>query len=1231
MEIFLTSKPLQPGLMLVHGNHPEALRDLLLTWMKRYPLAPLEDEIILVQSNGIAQWLKLALAADADGGGGGCGIAAALDVSLPSSFLWRAYRALLGRDAVPEISPFDKSRLLWRLMRLLPELMSQPVYSPLKRFLENDSDLRKRFQLAERLADLFDQYQVYRADWLAAWADGEALLIDARQARSPLPAEQRWQAALWQALLADVGASGRGSAAQGAASNAGRAAVHAAFLQAAAQWTDAARPADLPRRVMVFGISTLPRQSLEVLATLSRWTQVLMCVHNPCEHYWADIVADRDLLRADRARQQRRSGVPATLPEELLHLHAHPLLAAWGKQGRDFIALLDEHDSDQSRASYQPAFAAIEQRIDLFAAHGGATLLRQLQDDIQTLRPLAETRGHWPAVDPAHDGSIRFHLAHSAQREVEILHDRLLAAFDYDASLRPRDVIVMVPEIDSYAPHIQAVFGLLDADDPRYIPFSLADQGKRHFDPLTQALEKLLGLPQSRFAASDLLDLLDVPALRQRFEIAEDDLPLLHRWIRGANIRWGLHAEQRASLGLPVQSEAAAANSWLFGLRRMLLGYAVGADAGPWQEIEPYDEIGGLDAALLGPLVRLLDRLDATWRTLREPATVGVWCERLRALIDDFFVAQESADAYTLLQLDSALERWQDACDEAALGAALPLSVVGNHWLSQLDEGGLSQRFFAGAVTFATLMPMRAIPFRHVCLLGMNDGDYPRSRIPMDFDLMVKDYRPGDRSRREDDRYLFLEALLSARDCLHLSWVGRRITDNTPRPPSVLIALLRDHFAAGWTLSGFAGETGQGGQALLAALTVEHPLQPFSADYFPAIPGATPLFTYSREWHSDARAEEVSRTEAAGTAADDALPRLPRDEALSVRELADFLKDPVKAFFRQRLGVSFERDDPLSDDQEPFELDGLGKWKLQDELIRVQADALLRDEDLVGAREARLGRIERRGELAAGGFGQAMAEDLVKPMDDLFQRYRTALERWPQAHDEELEIRFQADIDGQTIDLADWLGGFRTADDGLRGRVVLEASDVVKSGHYRGETLIRHWLTHLSAHLAGAPLTTMVVSKVGDVEFKPLEIGEARAHLGALLSAWQQGMRRPLPLAAKTAFAWLREAYDPGQHAETGLPDRSETSDAAAAPSGPAFDRARTAARRAYEGAYMQAGEVERNAYLLRAYPDFNALVASGEFSELAEVLLRPLHRAMYAGGKKTATPLAHDDAGAAA
>jgi exodeoxyribonuclease V gamma subunit len=1140
--------------MLVHGNHPENLRELLIAWVRRYPLAPLEDEVLLVHSNGIAQWLRLALAESE----GGCGIAACLDMSLPSRFLWQAYRAVLGHASVPESSPFDKPLLIWRLMRLLPELIVQPVYAPLARFLARDDDLRKRYQLAERLADLFDQYQVYRADWLAAWAAGEDVLIRADGASQPLAADHRWQACLWRALLEDVAGDERGALA-----SQGRAAVHEAFLEKCRNWPEGSRPAGLPRRIIVFGISALPRQSLEALAATARWTQVLMCVHNPCQHYWADIVADKDLLRATLSRQKRRRGVVPS--EEDLHLYAQPLLAAWGKQGRDFIGLLDEYDSESERARYQNLFEG--RRIDLFSSHGEARLLNQLQDDIFELRALAETRTRWPAVDPA-DDSIHFQIAHSPLREIEALHDQLLAAFNADASLRARDVIVMVPDIDVYAPLIQAVFGLYDRDDSRYIPFSIADQGQRHHDPLLEALEKLLNLPSSRIAVSDVLDLLEVPALRHRFGLNEDDLPLLHRWIYGASVRWGLSAEHRQSLALPG---AMAANTWLFGLRRMLLGYAQGGTSDAWHEIEAFDEIGGLDAALLGPLVQLIERLEAGWKALREEATPAQWCEKLRALLADFFAAETDADAYTLLRLDEALQSWQQACSAAGLVAALPLAVVSEHWLAQLDDKGLTQRFFAGSVTFATLMPMRAIPFRQVCLLGMNDGDYPRSRAPVDFDLMGRDYRPGDRSRREDDRYLFLEAMLSARERLLISWVGRSINDNTPRPPSVLVSQLRDHLASGWRLAGSDKAEDKGGD-LLDALTVEHRLQPFSLDYFPGEGGVSRLFSYAREWRQG---------EAPAVRAAPALPFDARDEALKLADLAGFLRYPVKTFFRQRLNVSLELEDPVSEDQEPFALDGLRNWALSNELIAAQKEALERGTSREEALDQALARIARRGELPAGAFAGICREALAKPMQDLFERYGQALARWPLPAEECVVSRRAS---GQCFE--DRLSDLRADGDGALARVVLEASDLVdRQGHYRHHTLIRHWVGHLAGNLGGEALTTLVVGKVGSVEFAPLSPERAAIYFDALLRAWGEGMTRPLPLAVKTGFASIKSEAD---------------------------------AKKCFEGGHRQTGEVETDAHLARAWPDYASLAASGEFTEWVDRLLRPLYDAIFVqkGGK---------------
>ena len=291
----------------------------------------------------------------------------------------------------------------------------------------------------------------------------------------------------------------------------------------------------------------------------------------------------------------------------------------------------------------------------------------------------------------------------------------------------------------------------------------------------------------------------------------------------------------------------------------------------------------------------------------------------------------------------------------------------------------------------------------------------------------------------------------------------------------------------------------------------------------------------------------------------------------------------MKAFFRQRLHVDFDIDDPTSEDHEPFDLDGLQMWGLWNELITRQAEALHAGLPREEALAAGLARIQRRGELAAAAFADVMRDDLAAPMADMFERYARGLAEWPHEapHDEPVSHIHTAS--GLRID--DWLRDIRLDQDERRGRVVLEPSDAVKKGKYQRHSLVKHWLTHLAGHLGGQPLTTLIVSKAGNVRFEPLEPDAARAQVDTLLAAWRDGMARPLPLAIKTAFAWL---------------DGS------------------TSARAIYEGGYQLTGEVEVSPYLRRAWPSFDALAASGEFARLAETLLRPLFTATFV---KSAAP----------
>lgn len=1169
----------EPGVLVLHSNRMEVLCDTMISLLQASPLDPLETDIIAVQSNGIAQWLRGRIALGSPHGSPG--IAAALDTPMPSRLMWSLYRRVLGEESVPEFSPLDKQPLVWRLMRLLGNLAGDQAYEPLQRFLQDDPDLRKRHQLALRLADLFDQYQVYRADWLADWAAGNDVLRGAGQARA-LDADQCWQAALWREILTDVGPEGR---------VAGRAVVHARFIHTLRTWQVHAGEPDLPRRIVVFGVSSLPRQALEALVEVGRWTQVLVCVHNPCKFHWADIVEGRTLLRRVTRRRPMRPGMPEELDFDQLHAHAHPLLASWGRQGRDYLALLEELEDERTTlaaAAEADANPVNFQMIEAFAGAESASMLEQVQADILHLESVPAIRGQNRVLSDK-DRSICFHVAHSPMREVEILHDQLLAAFDADRTLQPDDVIVMVPDIEKYAPYIDAVFGLYTAGDSRRLPYFIVDRGPGSVNTVLDAVTRLLSLPQARLGVGEVLDLLDIVAVRRRFGLNDQDLAVMRDWITGANVRWGLDSGHREGMGVAMHSSLSHLHTWEFGLKRMLLGYAMG-DGAEWNGIAPFGDVAGLEARLAGSLDLVIQRMSHHARALATPATPAQWVQRLSALLDDFIDDGEDVAAFTVEQLRQALDDWLDECEAAGFEEALSLSVVTRHWLSCFQSTGLAQRFTSGAITFATLMPMRAIPFRHVCLLGMNDGDYPRARMPTPFDLMQTDYRPGDRSRRDDDRYLFLEALLSARERFYVSWVGRSIVDNTERPPSVLVAQLRDHLAAGWHSEGRPDE-------VLARITTVHPLQAFSGAYFVDPTPDARLFTYAREWRGAPATEGATSSQVTGS-----LPALQREEPLSFHELESFLKHPVVEFFQQRLDVKIEESEAPSD-EEMFLSDRLSTWGLYDALIRACAGPLAEQGDVMARCDAELARMERSGQLAFGVAGKLESQECRASFQKMVDDWRTHADEWPEV--DELGIEVSIGCDG-TPGLAGWLGPLRRRSDGAVLRLEMQASRMLTGrSEWSDRNLVGHWVRHLAANSQGHRLTTIVLSPAGSPRFEPVEPAQASAWLDAMLQAWGEGMRRPLPFKAEFANPVLSSlGYAP-------LPAPGTDEWRAWVESDALTDKI----AKCFEESWNQAGRREA-VYERRAYPTLDSLCAGDELITWIVRLFSPLFTATRAKGK---------------
>lgn len=1107
-------------LSLYHAPDLETLGALACRLLAQPQADVLAPARVVVPSQGIGRWLTLQLAREQ-------GIAMHLEVHLPSSFVWALARQVLG--ALPEQSAFNPQAMTWRLYDWLCEPANLARAERLQRYLEG-GDERRRLALAAKIADVFDQYLLYRDDWLAAWERGE--LCD-------LGPDEAWQALLWAELTKD--------------GHPHRARLLGELL---ARLHGDAVIEGLPERLLVFGISSLPPHHLRVLEGLARHADVVICALNPCREAWGEIRDVRELAHSEVS------------PDDWYLDVGHPLLASLGKQGRDFFDSLLGQIAEEHGIYPQDAELSDD------------SLLHALQNDILRLRTRMPDERLALRAD---DRSLELHIAHSPLREVEILHDQLLARFAADPCLSPDQVVVLTPDIERYAPFIEAVFARREGAP--YVPYSLADRSLRAETPLIEAFLGLLSLPESRFAAEEILAWLEQPAIARRAGIEPEDLPLLRDWLRQAGVRWGRDGQHRAALDLPADD----AFTWRQGLDRLLLGFAappqLAGDGLPLLgDSWPLDALEGARAQLLGRLCAFVELLAGLAERLQRARPLADWALDLQGLVDALFDEREAGD--TLLLLSQACAALGRQATDAGITRPVELALVRQQLGAALESGSGASGFLTGAVTFCTMVPMRSLPFRLVCLLGLDDGALPRRTPAAGFDLIAKRPRRGDRARRLDDRYLFLETLLSARDGLYLSYVGRDPRDNAELPPSVLVSELLEAV----DLTAVAGQPESGGSGLgreyasaeasrprplpqeqkaSARITVEHPLQPFAPGNFER---SGPRQGFASAWFRAAQRLAEAPAEAPAF-----IQRLPEanDDWLTLEpsQLLYCFKHPARFLLEQRLGLRLaDAEEGIAAD-EPFSLERSAYLGLRQLALQAVERGWSEEQERRVARAA--------GWLPPGELGHALWGKQRGPV-------RAFAPRLFEARPEESPEPLLVDIQLAGVRLHGWLDGVTSS--GLFDWR-LRAPDA--------RDLPGFWLRHLLLNVAATPdiaRESLLVSPAGDWQLGPLD--NPAALLEPWLAAYREALCEPLPFITRSSYDFARALVTPSA--------KSRKEPIAAA---------RDKAQAAWFGAEFSplAGEVFDPWYALA----FREREPLGErFEQLAEQLLGPALQAL-AGGEE--------------
>lgn len=1051
-------------LHLHRGTDTTVLADGLAALLATPLPDPFAEEVVVVPAKGVERWLSQRLSHRLGAGPrGGDGVCAGVRFLNPRSLV-----AML--TGTQDDDPWDPDRFVWPLLEVIDDSLDEPWCAALARHLGHGStdvlgELRRdrRYATARRLAGLLASYAVQRPRLVADWREGR----DSDGVGGDLAGDLAWQPELWRRLLAarpDVPAPDE---------------RHAAVLADIRAGT----PLDLPARLSMFGHTRLPRTELELLAAVGEVREVHLWLPQASPVAWdrlaAEVAAGPCPRRDDATGRRLR----------------HRLLSSLGRDAREL---------QRSLTLLTPAGDTVHTRAEDPDAD---TLLAHLQADLRADRSAVEVAalGRRPRRDD--DTSLQVHACHSPARQVEVLREVLVGMLEDDPSLEPRDILVMCPDVEAFAPLFSATFGLLDsvgaAGHPGHqLRVRLADRGLGSTNPLLEVAVRLVELAGGRATASEVLDLAASDVVRQRFALDEDDVSELRAWAERSGVRWGLSPALRADFSMSGYPH----NTWQAGLDRVLLGAAMAEGDVLVARRLPLDDVGSSGIELSGRLAELVDRLAATVGALRESRTLAQWGEvLLHGVVAVADVAPR--DAWVRTELDRQLATMLDEGGSAT--TVLRLADVRRLLLQHTQPRPTRANFRTGELTVATLVPMRSVPHRVVCLVGLDDGVFPRNTVADGDDVLLRDPVTGERDPRGEDRQLLLDAVLAAGDALVVTYTGRSVHSNEERPPAVPLGELLD--AAELTWPGARRDVLTG-----------HRLQPFDPDAFGAGGAVT---SFDRAGLEGARAV-VGERSPRPSFLDSPLPEGSADvdagttglagaagldgTVVTLEAMQAFFTSPVKGFLRQGLGAGLPREHDAVEDRMPVELDNLERWALGD---RILARAIA-GQDPQSVFDAEL----TRGLLPPGALGDRQLEDVTHQVNGLYVASAADRAQEPTTVDVAVDLV----VDGRPCRLTGVVPD-------VRGDCVVRVGFGSLSVKHRW----RAWLDLLALAVAepGRPWSSATygwekraslakVARLTDVE-------DAEAWLADLVSLYRQGLREPLPLPQRTALAFAEaRRYD---------------------------------------------------------------------------------------------------------
>lgn len=1005
-----------PGIQLFLSNRLENLADALVTQMAENPGHPMRPDTLLIQNRGMARWLNLRIADQT-------GIQMNTRFVYPRSLIEDLLNGAFRVETTDTQSQFSQEVLFWKIYDSLPRWSKHPKSYLLKRYLASNAEetsFLRRYQLAAKIAQHFDQLQNYRPDLVRSWMNQKK--------------PEDWRAVIWNNLN---DTAGERPPAQ----------LYQDFSRAVEKLDK--RPSQWPDQIHIFAVSSLPPTYIDLIKTVAQWLPVNIYLTQPSPLYWGDQLSKKKLLKATQTTETT----------------GHGLLGNLGRQGQDFLNTLIDAE----------VFAHDDS--EFFEAPGQAHLLQQLQTDLYQLAAPSTSKQETDGI------GIQIKNCHSERREIEVLKDVLLQRFQEDKELKPDQIVIMAPNIEDYAASIRSVFGT-DRNSKVTLPYSIADYSSRSSSSVAHAVLALLELLQSRFTANDVMTFVNLPAVSDSFEIGQKDIHILRTWIEDTSIRWGINGKHRESASGTFFEQYA----WQPGIDRLISGSCIHPDEkSDWDPLLPHPHIEGSSLALLNRFLELWQFLERNQTLATQVQRSSSWLETIKDMIT-FLFTRLDAHYEECLSLFDLLSTLGQEIEVAKADDSCDLKVIQNILEDRLAKDIQAGSFFTGSITFCSMMPMRNVPAKFIGLIGMREDAYPRQEIKTEFSQFPDGPRIGDRSQREDDRYLFLESILAARGQLYISYTGIDSQTLNEEPASIVVEELLD------TLDDYYRFPNE--ESARQALVKTEPLQAFSPSNFEE--DAPQSFSEENLRAAQTMIQPHSVSE--GLNIQSSSEALNYPDSVSIDQLQKFFLNPSQYWLSEILETNFPYNTQSLEDSEPIEPNSLEVYQW--------GEAILNDPDILsGKSEYKLESL-----LPVGALGKLAYERLATQLSTLLEQWNALPSGEP--------VTVQLDQQLEELHISGAIAGATNRN-----------YKHMRFGKIRSADILSGWIRHLflCQHLEATEFKTHLIGKEATYSFERAQ--EPEKHLLDLKRLFFQGHSTPLPFFVQAAYTFSKASLRPSPRA----------------------------------------------------------------------------------------------------